>query len=99
MRLLGTILGNVLVEQVGEWLLEAVERVRLRSRDARSGGGVADVELSPEQQASLRDLMGRGRGHWGHGGGFGGPGHFGPPPGAPGAPPAPGGNAPPPARN
>ena len=52
--------------------------------------------LSPEQQATLRDLMGRGRGHWGHGRGFGGPGNFGPPPGAP---PAPGGNAPPPARN
>jgi hypothetical protein len=60
--------------------------------------------LSPEQQATLRDLMRRGRGHWGHGRGFGGGpggpgGHFGPPPGAPGTPPAPGGNAPPPARN
>ena len=63
MRLLGTILGNVLVEQVGEWLLEAVERVRLRSRDARSGGGVAGVQddvhaLSPEQQALVLRAFG-----------------------------------------
>jgi phosphoenolpyruvate carboxylase len=57
-RLLGTILGNVLVEQVGQWLLEEVERVRLRSRDARSGGGVAGVELSPEQQALVLRAFG-----------------------------------------
>jgi hypothetical protein len=67
--------------------------------------------LSPEQQASLRELIARG-GPGGHGrrghhhmgmgmGGFGGPGMFGPPGGRPGpTPPAPGGNAPPPpARN
>jgi len=55
--------------------------------------------LSPEQQATLRDLIGRrGRGHLGHHRmGGGGPGRGGPPAGAP--QPAPGGNAPPPARN
>jgi phosphoenolpyruvate carboxylase len=41
-RLLGTILGNVLVEQVGPGLLEAVEHVRLSSRAARERGAVAD---------------------------------------------------------
>jgi phosphoenolpyruvate carboxylase len=41
-RLLGTILGNVLVEQVGQELLDAVERVRLSSRAARQRGAVAD---------------------------------------------------------
>ena len=34
-RLLGEILGTVLVEQEGEWLLEIVERVRLLARAAR----------------------------------------------------------------
>jgi phosphoenolpyruvate carboxylase len=42
-RLLGTILGNVLVEQVGQDLLDAVEEVRLASRTARGHGAVADV--------------------------------------------------------
>ncbi len=37
-RLLGTILGGVLVEQEGPWLLELVERVRRSARDARSKG-------------------------------------------------------------
>jgi phosphoenolpyruvate carboxylase len=55
-RLLGTILGTVLVEQEGEWLLDVVERVRLLSRSARRSGGVADAaeaarDMSDEQQA------------------------------------------------
>jgi phosphoenolpyruvate carboxylase len=55
-RLLGETLGTVLVEQEGEWLLEAVERVRLLARSARQSGVVADVRetmrtVSPEQQA------------------------------------------------
>src|SRR5262245_46186085 len=54
-RLLGTILGNVLVEQVGPHLLEEVENVRLLSRAARERGDVAEVaravgELSPDEQ-------------------------------------------------
>jgi phosphoenolpyruvate carboxylase len=35
-RLLGTILGNVLVEQEGDWLLELVEKIRRAAREARS---------------------------------------------------------------
>ena len=55
-RLLGTILGTVLVEQEGEWLLQTVERVRLLARAARRSGVVADVSeaeqvISAEQQA------------------------------------------------
>jgi phosphoenolpyruvate carboxylase len=55
-RLLGTILGTVLVEQEGEWLLALVERVRLLSRAARRSGLVANVEeavrdVPPERQA------------------------------------------------
>ena len=57
-RLLGEILGTVLVEQEGDWLLETVERVRLLSRSARQGGVVADVSqavqsISAEQQAPV----------------------------------------------
>ncbi len=49
-------LGRVLVEQEGEWLLDTVERVRLRTRSARQSGGVADVNqtmrtISAERQA------------------------------------------------
>jgi phosphoenolpyruvate carboxylase len=43
-RLLGTILGNVLVEQEGPWLLELVETTRRSARAARSRGP-ADVAL------------------------------------------------------
>ena len=42
-RLLGSILGEVLVEQDGPELLAAVERVRLLARDAREGATAADV--------------------------------------------------------
>jgi len=52
-RLLGTILGTVLVEQEGLWLLELVERIRLASQDARRAGAVADVDttLADREQA------------------------------------------------
>jgi len=54
-RLLGTILGTVLVEQEGEWLLEIVERVRLLARAARQSGTVervsAPVRAIPGEQA------------------------------------------------
>jgi phosphoenolpyruvate carboxylase len=44
-RLLGDLLGEVLVEQEGEWLLELEERVRRLARDARDGSEAAFVEL------------------------------------------------------
>jgi phosphoenolpyruvate carboxylase len=40
-RLLGTMLGTVLVEQEGSWLLELVETIRRSARDARSRGPAA----------------------------------------------------------
>src|SRR5581483_8264888 len=45
-RLLGTILGEVLVEQEGPWLLELVERIRRDAREARRQGVVAQVDTS-----------------------------------------------------
>ena len=50
-RLLGTVLGAVLVEQEGAWLLELVERVRRTSQRARRDGAVADVDLPAHAQA------------------------------------------------
>jgi phosphoenolpyruvate carboxylase len=53
-RLLGTLLGTVLVEQEGQGLLEVVERIRRAAREARRAGTVAttDVidELAPAEQ-------------------------------------------------
>jgi phosphoenolpyruvate carboxylase len=49
-RLLGQILGRVLVEQEGEELLEAVERIRLLSRAAREG-------RDPSQRAELGESV------------------------------------------
>jgi phosphoenolpyruvate carboxylase len=43
-RLLGTILGQVLIEQEGPWLLDLVESVRHDAQDARRNGVVADVD-------------------------------------------------------
>jgi phosphoenolpyruvate carboxylase len=40
-RLLGDLLGRVLVEQEGEWLLELEEQIRLLARDARDGNTAA----------------------------------------------------------
>jgi phosphoenolpyruvate carboxylase len=59
-RLLGTILGEVLVEQEGPWLLELVERIRRDAQDARRAGVVADVDptLPGDQQALVLRAFG-----------------------------------------
>jgi phosphoenolpyruvate carboxylase len=62
-RLLGAVLGNVLVEQEGPDLLEAEERIRLRARDARATGDVDAVRdsvrtLSPDDQAKVLRAFG-----------------------------------------
>ena len=44
-RLLGDLLGRVLVEQEGEWLLEDVERIRALSRRGRDDDTAATEEL------------------------------------------------------
>jgi phosphoenolpyruvate carboxylase len=62
-RLLGAVLGKVLVEQEGNELLEAEERIRLRSRDARATGDVDAVRdavrmLPPGDQANVLRAFG-----------------------------------------
>jgi phosphoenolpyruvate carboxylase len=62
-RLLGAVLGKVLVEQEGEELLEAEERIRLLARDARRTGDVDAVGdsvrmLPPEDQAKVLRAFG-----------------------------------------
>jgi phosphoenolpyruvate carboxylase len=59
-RLLGAILGQVLVEQEGPLLLETVERIRRASRAARRDGSVAAIEndLSAETQALVLRAFG-----------------------------------------
>jgi phosphoenolpyruvate carboxylase len=59
-RLLGTLLGVVLVEQEGRWLLELVERVRRASRKARRDGAVAEIDtaLPADQQALVLRAFG-----------------------------------------
>ncbi len=53
-RLLGTLLGAVLVEQEGPWLLELVERIRRSSQRARRDGSVADVDTAlPAHEQAL----------------------------------------------
>jgi len=57
-RLLGDLLGRVLVEQEGEWLLEDVERVRALARASRAGSPHEELQdaveaLSLERQASV----------------------------------------------
>jgi phosphoenolpyruvate carboxylase len=47
-RLLGDLLGRVLVEQEGERLLEDVERVRALAREARAGAPVEDLRAAVE---------------------------------------------------
>jgi phosphoenolpyruvate carboxylase len=49
-RLLGDLLGTVLVEQEGRWLLEAVERIRLHARDARERGAVGGLDIDEREQ-------------------------------------------------
>jgi phosphoenolpyruvate carboxylase len=62
-RLLGAVLGKVLVEQEGHDLLEAEERIRLRARAARATGDVDSVRdavrtLSPGDQARVLRAFG-----------------------------------------
>ena len=59
-RMLGTILGNVLVEQEGEWLLELVERIRRDARSARRDGTVVSVDpdLGAREQALVLRAFG-----------------------------------------
>src|SRR5881275_3097073 len=59
-RMLGTILGNVLVEQEGPWLLELVERIRRDARAARRDGTVVDVDpnLGASEQALVLRAFG-----------------------------------------
>jgi phosphoenolpyruvate carboxylase len=57
-RLLGDLLGRVLVEQEGRELLDEEERIRALARDARTGGsrgalGVAVAALGPERQGAV----------------------------------------------
>ena len=59
-RLLGNLLGRVLVEQEGERLLELEERIRSLARAGRQGDAAASVELSatvhalpPGEQATM----------------------------------------------
>ncbi len=58
-RLLGDLLGRVLVEQEGQELLEDEERIRALARDARAGGsrealGEAVAGLGLERQAAVQ---------------------------------------------
>src|SRR6266545_1922364 len=62
-RLLGSILGEVLVEQEGPELLAAVERVRLLAREAREGATLDEVQdeiaaLPSERQALVLRAFG-----------------------------------------
>ena len=58
-RLLGDLLGRVLVEQEGQDLLDDEERIRALARDARAGGsrvalGEAVAALGLERQAAVQ---------------------------------------------
>src|SRR6476646_9100927 len=59
-RMLGTILGTVLVEQEGPWLLELVEQIRRDARSARRDGAVVavDPELGAREQALVLRAFG-----------------------------------------
>jgi phosphoenolpyruvate carboxylase len=59
-RMLGEILGTVLVEQEGEWLLELVERIRRDARAARRDGSVLDADsaLGAHEQALVLRAFG-----------------------------------------
>src|SRR5438270_959016 len=58
--MLGTILGTVLVEQEGDWLLELVERIRRDARAARYAGTVVEVDpaLDAREQALVLRAFG-----------------------------------------
>src|SRR5437879_5320990 len=59
-RMLGTILGTVLVEQEGPWLLELVEQIRRDARSARRDGAVVSVDpaLGAREQALVLRAFG-----------------------------------------
>jgi phosphoenolpyruvate carboxylase len=59
-RMLGTILGTVLVEQEGPWLLELVEQIRREARAARRDGAVVAVDpaLGAREQALVLRAFG-----------------------------------------
>src|SRR4051812_24049798 len=59
-RMLGTILGTVLVEQEGPWLLELVEQIRRDARSARRDGTVVDIDpnLGAREQALVLRAFG-----------------------------------------
>jgi phosphoenolpyruvate carboxylase len=59
-RMLGTILGTVLVEQEGPWLLELVEQIRRDARSAGRDGAVVavDPELGAREQALVLRAFG-----------------------------------------
>ncbi|HEX4526307.1 MAG TPA: phosphoenolpyruvate carboxylase [Gaiellaceae bacterium] len=59
-RVLGTILGTVLVEQEGEWLLELVEAIRHEARSARADSTIASTasSLTAEQQVLVLRAFG-----------------------------------------
>jgi phosphoenolpyruvate carboxylase len=52
-RLLGTVLGRILVEQEGQELLDEEERIRLLAREARTPGGAARRDELRQVVASL----------------------------------------------
>ncbi len=52
-RLLGDVLGAVLVEQEGDELLEAEERIRRLAREARAGGSASEREALAEAVRGL----------------------------------------------
>src|SRR4051812_28044527 len=58
--MLGEILGTVLVEQEGAWLLDLVERIRRDARAARRDGTVVDVDpaLGAREQALVLRAFG-----------------------------------------
>jgi phosphoenolpyruvate carboxylase len=56
-RLLGTILGRVLVEQEGPWLLELVETVRRSARAARSLGPADDPHALTTTEPQAQTLV------------------------------------------
>ncbi len=59
-RVLGTILGTVLVEQEGEWLLELVEAIRRDARSARADSSTASTasSLTADEQAVVLRAFG-----------------------------------------
>src|SRR6266508_2116590 len=55
-RLLGDVRGRVLVEQEGQELLDAEERIRLRSREAREGAAWPAARSRSQARADAAGL-------------------------------------------